>query len=362
MGMASMDNNPHQDKAHFQEKERKEDMGDKRPYMAMVVVQVILAGMALTSKAAFNHGMNTFIFLFYRQALSVLLLLPLSLIFGRKNAPPLPFKLLLKFFFWSLIGLTVNLNVYNVAIKFTSTTVATAATNAIPVLTFILAVLLKMETLNPKRMPGILKLFGIAFCLAGVLVIAFYKGPEVVSMNSNHPIMHGIAGNHHVIPNSKRAWIKGTFLMVLATIAWSSWIVSQGFLLNEYPHQLIFQTLCAIFSTVQSFLVAITFERHLSKWKLHFDVGLLAIAYGGIFVGVLGFYLLTWSIDKKGPVFAAIFTPLSLVIATALSSLLLDEITYLGSVLGGLLMVTGLYSVLWGKIKEKKAANEILRT
>ncbi|KAH7663596.1 WAT1-related protein [Dioscorea alata] len=284
-------------------------MGDKRPYMAMVVVQVIFAGMALTSKAAFNHGMNTFIFLFYRQAFSVLLLLPLSLLFGRKNATSLPFKLLLKIFFWSLIGLTVNLNVYNVAIKFTSTTVATAATNAIPVLTFILAVLLKMETLNPKRMPGILKSLGIAFCLAGVLVIAFYKGPQVISMNSNHPTMHGSVANHHVISNSMRTWIKGTFLMVLATIAWSSWIVSQG-----------------------------------------------------IFVGAIGFYLQTWSIDKKGPVFAAIFTPLSLVITTALSAFLLNEITYFGSVLGAVLMVIGLYCVLWGKIKEKKPRDEILRT
>ncbi|KAJ0969627.1 hypothetical protein J5N97_022504 [Dioscorea zingiberensis] len=263
-------------------------MADKRPYVAMVVVQVIVAGMAMISKAAFNMGMNTFIFLFYRQAFSVIFLLPLCLIFGR---------------------LTINLDVYNVAIKFTSTTVATAATNAIPVLTFILAVLLKMETLNPRRLPGILKLFGVTLCLVGVLVIAFYKGPQLISLNSVHPIIHGSVANHHMISNSKKTWIKGTFLMVLSAVAWSSWIVSQG-----------------------------------------------------LFIGVLAFYLQTWSIDKKGPVFAAIFTPLSLVITIALSALLLGEITYLGSVLGGAVMVIGLYSVLWGKIKEKKPADQILST
>ncbi|KAJ0969618.1 hypothetical protein J5N97_022495 [Dioscorea zingiberensis] len=316
-------------------------MADKRPYVAMVVVQVIVAGMAMISKAAFNMGMNTFIFLFYRQAFSVIFLVPLFLIFGR---------------------LTINLDVYNVAIKFTSTTVATAATNAIPVLTFILAVLLKMETLNPRRLPGILKLFGVTLCLVGVLVIAFYKGPQLISLNSVHPVIHGSVANHHMISNSKKTWIKGTFLMVLSAVAWSSWIVSQRFILNEYPHQLIFQTLCAIFSTFQSFLVAVAFERRLSKWKLHFDFGLLAIAYSGLFIGVLAFYLQTWSIDKKGPVFAAIFTPLSLVITIALSALLLGEITYLGSVLGGAVMVIGLYSVLWGKIKEKKPADQILST
>ncbi|KAH7663589.1 WAT1-related protein [Dioscorea alata] len=298
--------------------------------MAMVVAQMIFAGMALTSKAAFNFGMNTFIFVFYRQALSVLLLLPLCLIFGRKNAPPLTFKLVLKIFFVSLVGVTINLDVYYVAIKLTSTTVATAATNAIPVLTFILAVLFKMETLNPKRIPGVLKLCGIASCLIGVLVIAFYEGPQIISLNSYHPIIHASGGNHHLTPSSKKTWIKGTFLMVLSTVTWSFWIISQGFLLNEYPHQLIFQTLSAIFSTFQSFFIAITFERHLSKWKLHFDIGLLAVAYGGIFVGGLGFYLQSWSINKKGPVFAAIFTPLSLVITILLSTLFLGEITYLG--------------------------------
>ncbi|KAH7663594.1 WAT1-related protein, partial [Dioscorea alata] len=341
-------------------------MGDKRPYMAMVVAQMIVAGMALTSKAAFNFGMNTFIFVFYRQALSVLLLLPLSLIFCRKNAPTLTFKLVLKIFLVSLVGVTINLDVYYVAIKLTSTTVATAATNATPVLTFILAVLLKyiklcenhrMETLNPKRIPGILKLCGIASCLIGVLVIAFYEGPQIISLNSYHPIIHASGGNHHLTPSSKKTWIKGTFLMVLSTVTWSFWIISRGFLLNEYPHQLIFQTLSAIFSTFQSFFIAITFERHLSKWKLHFDIGLLAVAYGGIFVGGLGFYLQSWSINKKGPVFAAIFTPLSLVITILLSTLFLGEITYLGSLMGGALMVIGLYSVLWGKIKEKKAAD-----
>ncbi|KAH7663590.1 WAT1-related protein [Dioscorea alata] len=239
-------------------------MAAKRLYMAMVVMQMTIAGMAMTSKVAFNIGMNTFVFLFYRQALATLLWLPLSLIFVRRNATPLHFKRLLKIFFMSMIGLTINLDVYNMTIKFNSTIVATVATNALPILTFIIVV----ETLNTRRIPGMLKLFGVLLCLAGVLVIAFYKGPILISLNSNHPIMYGSAGNHHVIPNSKRTWIKGTFLMVMATVAWSSWILSQvgnsWEYIKEYRHVLIFQTLGTSFSTFQSFLITITFERCLA--------------------------------------------------------------------------------------------------
>ena len=56
---------------------------DKKPYVAMVIVQIIFSGMAIVSKAAFNGGMNTFVFVFYRQAIATALLLPLAIIFGR---------------------------------------------------------------------------------------------------------------------------------------------------------------------------------------------------------------------------------------------------------------------------------------
>jgi hypothetical protein len=37
-----------------------------------------------------------------------------------------------------------------------------------------------------------------------------------------------------------------------------------------------------LFSTVQSFIVAVVAERDFSKWKLHFDISLLAILYSVI--------------------------------------------------------------------------------
>ncbi|KAJ6777176.1 WAT1-RELATED PROTEIN [Salix koriyanagi] len=51
-------------------------------------------------------------------------------------------------------------------------------------------------------------------------------------------------------------------------------------------------------------------------------------------------------------------TPFTLVFTMIFSSILLCEIITLGSVLGGLMLVGGLYSVLWGKRKEEKMNDE----
>jgi hypothetical protein len=39
--------------------------------------------MFIVSKAAFNQGMNTYVFIFYRQAAASLLLLPLAILLER---------------------------------------------------------------------------------------------------------------------------------------------------------------------------------------------------------------------------------------------------------------------------------------
>nr|ABA91337.1 nodulin MtN21 family protein, putative [Oryza sativa Japonica Group] len=51
-----------------------------KPYFVAIVVQLIYTGMFVISKAAFNHGMNIYIFVFYRQAVGSLILLPTFLL------------------------------------------------------------------------------------------------------------------------------------------------------------------------------------------------------------------------------------------------------------------------------------------
>jgi len=57
----------------------------------------------------------------------------------------------------------------------------------------------------------------------------------------------------------------------------------QSALLKEYPNKMLVTVTQCVFSTVQSFVVAVVAERDFSKWKLGFNISLLAIIYTVIY-------------------------------------------------------------------------------
>jgi drug/metabolite transporter (DMT)-like permease len=58
-------------------------MEAKKPYLIALITQLIYTGMFVVTKAAFNHGINTFVFIFYRQAAASILMLPIALLLER---------------------------------------------------------------------------------------------------------------------------------------------------------------------------------------------------------------------------------------------------------------------------------------
>ncbi|TVU11200.1 hypothetical protein EJB05_44771 [Eragrostis curvula] len=329
------------------------DATSKKASLVAIAVQVILTGMSVVSKAAFNEGMSTFVFVFYRQAAGSVLMLPLALLLHRKNARSVPFSWLLKLFFCALIGNTLSTSLYNLSLKFTSATVASATNNSVPVITFCFALIMRMEVVNLRSAAGIAKLTGAGLCLAGVLFIAFYRG-LALSPVSHHRAFAAHASGGHANHPSKAIWIEGAFLMVLANMAWAVSIVWQAALLKECPNKMLVATALTVFSAAQSFVVAAVAERDFSRWRLRPDVSLLAILYCGFFVSGASYYLQAWCVEIKGPVFFAFWSPLCFVLTIFCSSFFLGEIVHLGSIVGGVLLVCGLYSVLWGKSKESK--------
>ncbi|KAL6619839.1 hypothetical protein ACP70R_034978 [Stipagrostis hirtigluma subsp. patula] len=306
-----------------------------KPYAAAIVVQLIFTGMLIVSKAAFDHGMNSYVFVFYRQAAGSILLLPLALLLHRKNVRSMPYGVLLKLFFCALIGNTLSLNMYHVGLKFTSATVVSAIDNSAPAVTFFLALLSRMEVVKLKSLSGIAKLTGIALCLAGVLVIALYAGPSLSPVNHHRAFPSHASG-------SKANVTRG---------AWAA-------VLKEYPNKMLITAVQCLFGTMQSFVVAAVAERDFSRWKLRLDIRLLAIFYSGILVIGAVYYLQAWCMEMKGPVFLVIWTPLCFVLTIFCSSFFLGEIVHLGSILGGILLVGSFYSVLWGKSKESERSDD----
>ena len=72
----------------------------------------------------------------------------------------------------------------------------------------------------------------------------------------------------------------------------------------------------------------------------------------------IAYYVQGLVIQKTGPVFASAFSPLMMIIVAVMGSFILAEKIFLGGVLGAVLIVIGLYSVLWGKHKETQEKEE----
>ncbi|KAI5009612.1 hypothetical protein ZWY2020_011749 [Hordeum vulgare] len=286
-------------------------MGNRAPYVVSFLLRFIYAVMQILTKVAFNQGTSTYVLVFYRHLIGTMFLLPIAFAIERKTAPRLSYKVCLKLFVHALYGMSASLNISCVGLSYASATSASAVLNLLPVLTFFLAVLLRMESLQLKSYHGIVKVSGIVICVAGVTVLALCQGPELKSI-VHHPIL-------------------GILLQSLATVMFALWTVFQGPLLEEYPSMLLNTSLQIVFATVQSFFMAL-----------------------GVFVTALANYLQIWVIGRCGPVFLAMTVPLTLVI-TIILALLIGEAVTLGSVISGALMVGGLYNVLWGKRIEQAA-------
>ncbi|CAL9185641.1 unnamed protein product, partial [Musa hybrid cultivar] len=325
--------------------------------LVVLLIRVIYAGMQIIIKAAFDGGMNAAVFVFYRQLIATLFLVPVALVVERKRAPALSFWLAFKMFMFALVRLAGTLYLYSIALDYTSAALASAAINSIPVTTFILAVIFRMEKVKVKRHSGIAKLCGVGLCIAGALTIAFYRGPRLNHLNRHHVLTGGNQARVHPHPYSR--WVLGTFLMIVSNLTWSLVLylifnLTQEPLLEQYPSELMFTTLQSLFSAIQTFFITLAIERDFSRWKLSLDMGLISVAYCGIVVTGLAFFLQSWTIQRRGLVFLALSAPLTMIIIMMLSPFLPGVFVDLGSVLGGVLMVGGLYSVLWGMRREQK--------
>ncbi|URD99301.1 EamA-like transporter family [Musa troglodytarum] len=215
----------------------------------------------------------------------------------------------------------------------------------------------RMEKVDLKKVIYQAKVAGTLVTVAGAMLMTLYKGPLVEMVWTKH--VHPHASNSPVaIESSSRDWLLGSIFVILATLAWASLFVLQAVTLRKYSAQLSLTTWICFVGTLQAIAVTFVMERKPSAWTIGFDMNLLAAAYAGIVTSSVAYYVQGLVIAKRGPVFASAFSPLMMIIVAIMGSFILNEKIYLGGVLGAILIVVGLYSVLWGKYKENKEKKE----
>ncbi|MQM16113.1 hypothetical protein Taro_049066 [Colocasia esculenta] len=323
-----------------------------KPAAGMVLVQMVFAGVNIFYKLAANDRMDLRVLVAYRHIFGMAFLIPLAFLLERKDRPRLTPTILIQSFFCGLFGGTVSQNLYAVAIKLTTATFTTAITNLIPVITFILAVIFRLERLQMRTMSGQAKVGGTVLGLGGAMLLTFYRGPDIniwtskIDLLQGHDKVPGMAANKE--PGNR---VVGSLMAVASCFCYSIWLIIQAKMSRSYTGIYSSSALMCAMGALQSTAYGLFMQRDWREWRLRFDIRLITVVYAGIFASGVTLMVMAWCIALKGPLYISVFNPLMLVMVAVLSSLLLDEKLHLG-ILGGLLIVGGLYLVLWGKGRE----------
>ncbi|CAL0303600.1 unnamed protein product [Lupinus luteus] len=323
-------------------------------YFAMISLQFGYAGMNIITKVSLNQGMSHYVLVVYRHAFATAVIAPFAFIFERKGQPKITFKIFMQIFILALLGPVIDQNFYYAGLKLTSPTFSCAMSNMLPAMTFVIAALCRMEKIDMKKVRCQAKVVGTIVTVAGAMLMTLYKGPIVEMLWAKHSHSHDKSNATNNTGPSDKDWFLGCTFLIIATLAWASLFVLQAKAIETYKnHQFSLTSLVCFIGTIQAIAVTFVMEHNPSVWRIGWDMNLLAAAYAGIVTSSISYYVQGLVIKTKGPVFATAFSPLMMIIVAIMGSFILAEQIYLGGVIGSVLIIVGLYSVLWGKHKER---------
>ncbi|XP_058077969.1 WAT1-related protein At2g37450-like isoform X2 [Magnolia sinica] len=291
-----------------------------KPHLLMVFTQFAYIFLYFFTEASFKHGMNPHVYVTYRHFVAGVFMFP---------------------FAYFLEKVSLSLNMYFVSLRYTSPMFVTSMINTIASLTFLFSVLLRLERLD-RSTRGMAKIVGTLVSLAGVTVMTLYKGP--VLRNLGDALIH-VQGSTTI----HESWIKGPILTVAFCVSCALWYIMQAITLKKYPAQLSLTTWMSLVGGAQSAVFTACMVHKPKAWTVGFNIDLWNILYCGVVVSGLVFYIQLWCNKEKGPVFVTLFNPLGTMFVALLAYFVLGEKLHAGSIIGGVIVIIGLYLLLWGK-------------
>ncbi|CAL5193947.1 unnamed protein product [Lathyrus oleraceus] len=329
-----------------------------KPFIAVVFLQFGYAGMDVLSKAALNKGMSNYVLVVYRHVVAFVVIAPFALILEKKVRPKMTFSIFMKLVALSTLEPVIDQNLYFLGMKYTTATFAVAMYNILPAITFVMACIFKLEKIKMKSVHSQAKVVGTLATVAGAMVMTLLRGP-ILNIFGTH-------GNSAEIQHSSGAnlqhAIKGSIMITIGCFSCAGFMILQTITLETYPAELSLTAWICLLGTVEGGIVALIVERNdYSVWSLNWDTKLLAAVYSGIVCSGMAYYIQGAVMRYRGPVFVTTFNPLSMVIVAIMSSILLGEKIFLGRVIGAVVIIFGLYLVVWGKSKDYDTPSSIIK-
>ncbi|XP_008677377.1 nodulin protein isoform X1 [Zea mays] len=115
-----------------------------RPVMAMLVFNLISAVMTALVKKALQQGLNALVLITLRQLVATLFLAPIAYFKERNTRPKLTLEIFVYHFFSAALGASLSQYSFFYGLKLTTATFAITFANMAPVLTFLIAIALRV--------------------------------------------------------------------------------------------------------------------------------------------------------------------------------------------------------------------------
>ncbi|KAI3731082.1 hypothetical protein L1987_62265 [Smallanthus sonchifolius] len=322
-----------------------------KPFIFMVFLQTSYAVNGLVVKSALNKGLNHYTYAVYRNMFAALFFGPFAFFLERKVRPKMTISIFLKIMLLGLLEPVIDQNLFFAGMKFTTATFATAMCNILPAITFVMAWILRLEVVKMKSLHSQGKIIGTLVTVGGAMIMTLIRGPAIQFPWTNNHILHPQTS---VNPVSTQDQIKGSLMITAGCFSWASFVIVQALTLKSYPAELSLTALVCMIGSLEGSVLAVVVERaNASIWSINWDIKLFAAIYSGILCSGCAYYMSGVVMQERGPVFVTAFNPLGMVIIAILGSSILAEKLNLGSVLGAIVIVVGLYLVLWGKSKDQ---------
>ncbi|KAK7318831.1 hypothetical protein RJT34_03538 [Clitoria ternatea] len=334
-----------------------------KPFLVMIAIDLSLTMVNILLKQVLEKGMDHMVFITYRLSISTIFLAPISYFRERNGRPPLTFQILCYIFFSAIIGASVTQYFFLLGIQYTSATFACAFVNMVPAITFIMALPFGLETVDIKCKSGKAKIVGTFVCIGGALLLTLYKGKPLFDYSQYESAVPPVAMKSAMEQASSSGrvtekWTIGVTALVMGTLFWSSWFILQSKISKKYPCQYSSTAIMTFFGAMQSAVLGLSTGRNLSTWILKGKIQIITVLYSGIVGSSMCYVGMSWCVKKRGPVFTAAFSPLVQIMSAMIDIPFLHEQLHLGSVMGSMVVMMGLYILLWGKSKDMQLQSE----